>query len=592
MLSWTPFFGMALSILLLLFSCSGQSIKPLWMERSDKLAEEFTRDYAEIYPELGSSLGYRDYDSKGQNPGPEAEKQYKKLTKKWISKLEKSLNETEDKNLIVDLKILLKNTKQDLNKTMIEEELGLIPVYSASQRVYGSLFQLINDQSPQSRKLAAVDRFLFYMKSDSKTGKKSLIQSFRSEIERHQKLYKKGTYPFRGEVEKYLSDSPFYVKGVGELLAQSGREDWHKAFRDFKAEVELYDGHIRNKILPLTRKSPMLPRKLYALALKAIGVDADPLTLIKLGKSEYKTLYKEYRKLAQKIADKNKLKSSDPAYVVNFLKTRQVTRLKEVEKLYHDAAHKLEKIIEENKLVTLPKTPLKIRMASDAESKASPVPHLNPPPLINNQGIRPEFVVPTSSTGQVPFNDFSYESTATILTAHEGRPGHDLQFTRMVENPPSIIRARYAMNSVNVEGWALYAEDLVYPYLNLEEKFAGIQMRLWRQARYFLDPMVQLGKGDLSNVMNIFNKELGVSQTMATLEYQRYAFRSPGQATAYFHGYLNILSIKEELTEAYGKMDTQCFNDTLLSFGLLPHRDIMLFKENFKKCGLKSSVNP
>ncbi len=568
---------------LLIAACSTTPKAPQWMTNSNKIAEEFTRDYSALFPELGSSLGYKEFDKLGNNPSKEMDDKYKALVSKWISRLEKELTATENKNLIVDLKILLENSKRNLESIKANERLGMIPVQEASKNVYGYLFQLINDQAPDQRKEDAVDRFKYYM---SETGsKKNLIQAYRSEVERYQKKYsKKSIYPFKGEVEKYLADSPFYVKGVGELLAKSGRDDWKEEYQDFKAEVDLYDNFIRNKILPLARKSPRLPLELYKLSLKSMGVNKDPRDLIKLGKSEYKKLYKKYESLAKEIALKNSLSQNNPAYVATFLKAEQVTRKEEAQKLYHQAAERLATIIRENNLVTLPESDLKIRMAGDAESKASPVPHLVPPPLIDNDGIRPEFVVPTSSTGQVPFNDFSSASAATILTAHEGRPGHDLQFTRMLENRPSIIRARYAMNSVNVEGWALYAEDLVYPFLTLEEKFFGIQMRLWRQARYFLDPLVQLGKANAAEVVRVFSKELGVSQTMATLEFQRYAFRSPGQATSYFQGYLNILKIKKDLTQKFGDMKVKCFNDTLLSFGLLPHNDILLFKNEFKKC--------
>ncbi len=568
--------------LFFLSACSTTPKAPKWMTYSNRVAEEFTRDYSALYPELGSSLGYREFDKLGNNPSQLLDEKYKALVHKWIARLEKELAQTQDKNLIVDLKILLDNSKRNLKSIEVNEKLGIIPVHQASQNVYGYLFQLINDQAPDQRKEDAVTRFKYYM-SETKT-KNNLIEAYRSETERYQRKYKKKIYPFRGEVEKYLADSPFYVKGVGELLANSGRDDWKVQYQNFKAAIDVYDNYIRNKILPLTRKSPVLPLEVYKLSLASIGVEKNPRDLIKLGKSEYKKLYKKYAKLAKEIAEKYKLSRDDPAFVVNFMKTKQITRKEEARQLYEAASTRLTKIIHDHELVTLPKSPLKIRMAGDAESKASPVPHLVPPPLIDNDGIRPEFVVPTSSTGQVPFNDFSFAAAATILTAHEGRPGHDLQFTRMIENPPSTIRARYAMNSVNVEGWALYAEDLVYPYLTLEEKFFGVQMRLWRQARYFLDPMVQTGKASAADVIRVFNGELGVSQTMATLEYQRYAFRSPGQATAYFQGYLNILKIKEDLTKEYGEMNVKCFNDTLLSFGLLPHKDILLFKDHFKHC--------
>ncbi len=568
--------------LFILSNCSTTPPAPQWMVYSNRLAEEITRDYASLYPELGSSFGYREYDKLGQNPSRELHEKYEAIVVKWIDRLEVELNKTKDKNLIVDLKILLDNVKRTRESLRIDEKLGAIPVIHASQNIYGSLFQLINDQSSSQRKKDAVDRFKFYMSEES--GKLNLVAAYRSEMERLQKKYKKHFYPFKGEIEKYLMDSPFFVKGVGELLSQSGRDDWKEEYQNFKAAIDLYDNFLKNTILPKTRNTPMLPKDVYKLQLKSMGVDRDPKELIKIGKVEFEKLYKEYKRLAKNIAADNNLQSNDPAYVINFLKTKQVTRPEEVEALYHKASERLTQIITTHNLITLPKTELKIRMASDAESKASPVPHLNPPPLIDNDGIRPEFVVPTSSTGEVPFNDFSYENAAIILTAHEGRPGHDLQFTRMIENPPSIIRARYAFNSVNVEGWALYAEDLVYPYLTTEEQFAALQSRLWRQARYFLDPMVQLGKGGISDVLKVFTKRLGVSQTMATLEFQRYAFRSPGQATAYFHGYRKILDIKQKLSSEFGNMNMKCFNDTLISFGLLPHSDILLFKDDFKKC--------
>ena len=244
------------------------------------------------------------------------------------------------------------------------------------------------------------------------------------------------------------------------------------------------------------------------------------------------------------------MKENNPSSVINFLKKKQVTSEKEVSELYHLMTNRLEKIIIDNKLVSLPSQKLKIRFAGDAESKANPVPHLVPP-------------------------------------AHEGRPGHDLQFSRMLEVPTSIIRARYAMNSVNVEGWALYAEDLVYPFLTDEEKLIALQARLWRVARYFLDPMVNLEKISSDNITKIFHDELGVSKEMSELEYQRYAFRDPGQATAYYQGLLNIQELKNFLVGEYGEFNLKCFNDTLLSFGMMPHGLIKLFKEKFQRCSLR-----
>ena len=42
------------------------------------------------------------------------------------------------------------------------------------------------------------------------------------------------------------------------------------------------------------------------------------------------------------------------------------------------------------------------------------------------------------------------------LTAHEARPGHEMQFAKIIEAGVSVARALFAFNSTNVEGWGLY----------------------------------------------------------------------------------------------------------------------------------------
>ena len=91
------------------------------------------------------------------------------------------------------------------------------------------------------------------------------------------------------------------------------------------------------------------------------------------------------------------------------------------------------------------------------------------------------------------FDDFTFEAASWTLTAHEGRPGHELQFAAMVEKGVSIARAIFAFNSVNVEGWALYAEAELQPYEPLEGQLVALQHRLLRAARAFLDPGLQRG---------------------------------------------------------------------------------------------------
>lgn len=571
---------------LFLVGCATTNKHSDWVDVSDSAAERFTRELSAIYPELGSSLGYDEFDGKGVIYSVDIDQKELKVLKGWKLFLTSELEKNHLKELQVDYLILKDAVEHGIKSLELSRSLKVAPFNKGTEDIYNNLFMLVNQQSPPKRKKAAVSRFNQYVSpSNGSPLLLAYIDSFDERIKENGGV-KQSFFPYIEKVKKYLANTESYKKGIKELLQKSGEKGWEENYSKFIKQAEQYDQFVRSKILPFSRKNPQMKQEAYIHRLKGIGVDISPNDLIKIGKAEYKKLYKEYEKLAFEISKKYSLKKESPKAVIDFLKKNQVTTPAEVKRLYENADNKLENIIKSNQLVSLPQTPLKIRIAGDAESKASPVPHLKPPPLVNNNGILPEFVVPTSTDGKVPFDDFSYATAATVFTAHEGRPGHDLQFSRMLENRISIIRARYAMNSVNVEGWGLYAEDLVYPYISLEEKFVALQTRLWRVARYWLDPSVQLNKAAKKDVIRVFNKELGVSPVMSNLEFQRYAFRDPGQATSYFHGLLKIRDLKKALEKSFGTLNMMCFNDTLLSFGLMPHEYIKMFKEKFKECSI------
>ena len=62
-----------------------------------------------------------------------------------------------------------------------------------------------------------------------------------------------------------------------------------------------------------------------------------------------------------------------------------------------------------------------------------------------------------------------------------------------------------------------------------------------------------------------------MSEAMTKQELDRYMFRSPGQATAYFYGYMKLMELRAATEVALGpKFDRLAFNDFLVGQGLLP----------------------
>ena len=198
--------------------------------------------------------------------------------------------------------------------------------------------------------------------------------------------------------------------------------------------------------------------------------------------------------------------------------------------------------------------------------------------MLGNTGETGEFVLPLtrpappgSERKSERFDDFTYAAASWGLTAHEARPGHELQFASVIEKGVSIARALFALNSVNVEGWGLYAEAEMKPYEPLDGQLIALQHRLMRAARAFLDPSLQLGRMTRDDAYHVLEDQVVLSHAMATQEVERYTFRSPAQATAYFYGYTRLSKLRAETEKALGaKFDQRKFHDFILSQGLLP----------------------
>jgi Bacterial protein of unknown function (DUF885) len=238
----------------------------------------------------------------------------------------------------------------------------------------------------------------------------------------------------------------------------------------------------------------------------------------------------------------------------------------------------IEQIIRREQLVTLPERKMRIRLATEAESANTPAPNMRIPRLIGNTGEMGEFVLPLSipaapgsPEAMQKFDDFTFEAASWTLTAHEGRPGHEMQFASMIEKGVSLARGIFALNSVNVEGWGLYAEAILQPFEPTEGQLIALQHRLLRAARAFLDPELQLGKIQRDAAKQILLKDVVLSDAMATQEVDRYTFLAPGQAPSYFYGYTRLKALRADVEKQMGpKFHQQEYHDFILSQGLLP----------------------
>ncbi|MBW8309036.1 MAG: DUF885 domain-containing protein [Candidatus Paracaedibacteraceae bacterium] len=338
---------------------------------------------------------------------------------------------------------------------------------------------------------------------------------------------------------------------------------------EFQAQIDRYVEFINTTLRPHASLESLLPRDLYLTYLRLYGVYDLPETLIDRAKKDWDIYYKRYQDLALKIAQERGISITNPAQLVLALERETGSDDPQlVMERYEAAQAQMEEYIIRDNLMTLPGRPIRMRVGTAAEEATFPVPHVITPNFIGNTGtVWPEFVL-CDLLGN------SSSMTADPLIVHEGRPGHDLQFSRMVElyleGKLNLIETVIASNSANAEGWAHYVEYLMTDYMSLESQLAALKDQLLRIGRMFLDPQLNSQQIGFDDVVKFIKEEVGF-ESMAKSEAKRYSFQLPGQATSYRYGAIKIMDLRDKIRQEIGdQFSLQKFHDSILSFGLMP----------------------
>ncbi|MFC5570364.1 DUF885 domain-containing protein [Lysobacter yangpyeongensis] len=543
---------------------------PAWVAKSNAYTQILILAQAPFQPEQVSFFGVPGFDDKVFDFGPGYAKRFRDATAKAKAELvAKSATET-DPNVKQDISILLQAADDQIKASEVNERL-VRPWLDVGQTVFTGIQSLLSDQTPQDRRAKAVLRLQRY--AGLAPGSTALAELAR---QRYDERSDKGLLqPTQIEVQQAIDNTETYRKGIRDLFGKYRLDGEAAAALDaFDRQLADYAAWAKSTVLPTARTDYKLPDELYALQLKGYGIDIDPRVLIERAQLEFMETRNAMQQIAPLVAKAKGLKSTDYVDVIRELKYPQF-KDDEVEPHYRNIVMpELDRLIAANKVVALPQRPMQMRLGTPAENAAQSAPHFLPAPLVGNTGQQGVFVLPLGNPNAGAdgiYDDFNYPAGAWTLTAHEGRPGHELQFTAMVERGVSLARTLYAFNSVNVEGWALYAEAEMVPYEPLEGQLIALQFRLLRAARAMLDPMINLGLTDRDTVMRVLTEEAGFSKAMAKQEVDRYSVNSPGQAGSYFYGYSRIMQLRAETELALGdRFDRKAFNDFLLDQGLLP----------------------
>jgi len=544
---------------------------PAWVAKSNEDAQALLKAIAQFGPEFASYVGLPGYDDKSADLGPNVEQRERAALEAARAELQKKLDTEKDANVKQDLAILIKSADRRIETSKLDEKY-LLPYRDVGQLVFQGEFLLLQDQIAPERRAKALVRLKCYVGLSAGCTPVTKLAEARFE----EKLADKQLIgPFKDEVEQHLANTTRYADGVRQLYAKYKIDGADAALDALQKQLQEHDAWVKATVLPHARTNFRLPPELYANNLKNVGIDIDPHDLIRKAQLEFVETRAQMQVLAPTVAKAIGSSATDYRDVLKDLKKKQLGK-DSIESYYHGVIGKIEAIIREHNIVSLPQRDMIMRLASEAETAQQPAPHMMPPPLLNNHGERGSFILPLGNPGKSgdktsQYDDFTCEACAWTLTAHEGRPGHELQFSAMVEHGVSLARSLFAFNSVNVEGWALYAEFMMVPYEPADGQMIALQLRLQRAARAMLDPMLNLGEISYERAHAILIDDVGLSEAFAKEELDRFTFRSPGQSNAYFHDYTHLLQLREHVEIVAGKkFDLKALNDFILEQGLLP----------------------
>jgi len=547
---------------------------PEWVERSNEISQTLVDAMGAFAPETLSYWGIEGYDDQVADVGSNGPQRFRDAMANARLSLDAQLDREENPFVRQDISILIDAAADSIRESELAEQY-LLPFADAAQTIYQSEFILLQPDIAPERRAQALDRLRRY--AGLLPGTKPFTEELRARYEEAMAADPSRLAPFRDRVQQVIANRERFVAGLEQSFAGSefAAEEVEPVLATLSAQLAAYGEWVESTVLPAARDDYRLPPEVYADNLHSFGLDIEPTVLMQRAQTAFAEIRNEMRVIARLVAAERGWEETEYPAVIRRLKQEQLTA-DAVLPYYEGIIAQIEDIIRREHIVTLPDRPMAIRIASEAENAAQPAPHMDPPSMTGDTDERGTFVLtsgtpPAEGVESESFDDFTFEAATWTLTAHEGRPGHELQFAAMVERGVSLARSFFAFNSVNVEGWALYAEAELKPYEPLEGQLIALQHRLLRATRAFLDPMLNLGLIDRDEARRVLREDVVLSEGMVKQEVDRYTFRAPGQATSYFYGYQRLMALRTATEVALGdKFDRLAFNDFVIHQGLLP----------------------
>jgi uncharacterized protein (DUF885 family) len=348
------------------------------------------------------------------------------------------------------------------------------------------------------------------------------------------------------------------------------------------AAVAAIDEHIAwlNEQLPVSTRSPRLNQRIYAGVLWHSLDDATSANhLLRDAEAHLDEVTGRMREVAAEYLDESVHAERVVRRALERVAAEAVVTNETVLPLVRDALEHASAFVRDRELVSIPQQDTEVIEMPEIHRGVA-VAYCDAPGPLEEASV-PTYVAvsPTpASWDQEQVASFYREYNATLLhdlTIHEAMPGHVLQLAHAAQaQTPTRVR-RFGFSGVFVEGWAVYAEELLLdngydPEDSAQSALAIRLQQLKMQARMAINTILDI---------RVHSMEMSEDEALQLMTFRgfqeegeaigkwRRALLTAGQLPTYFVGYQAVRSIANDLRVVHPDWSDRQVHDLMLSHG-------------------------
>jgi uncharacterized protein (DUF885 family) len=517
-----------------------------------KMADEYYAWRNENYPVRSSDAGLHTWDDRLTDYSPAKIVERAQHVRSLLDKVRAMKTDSWPKDARIDWILFRAQLESvDFDNRILKFEQTNPQTYTGE--CTSAIFSLLKKEydTPKKRALAATARL---------KQMPALLKQGLSNLQNPVKLYAQLAIQSARSIDPLLNKS---LMALDVDLSPNEHDDLIKARDTALAALHGYADDLEKRLPQMVDFSPMGEDNYNYYLKHVLLLPLNGAEVAMIGRAELA----RYRALEALLPDP-KLADPDPKRAAN-VPPDQETFLK----AYESREAEMINFLKEHNLITLPGYlgPFQIRQLPDAFKPTSPGGFMNPPGVYDKDPTG-FFFIPTYNPESKNFYIRAAIEDPRPILGHEGIPGHFLQLS--IANHLNDEIRRQHEDSVFVEGWALYGEEMLmrtglYPN-NSPAQGQILRLSRYRAARVGVDVNLHTGRWSFEQAVKYFMEAGGLDREAAEGEAAG-AASSPTQKISYIIGKWQIMNLlgryKDRQRENFqlGK-----FHDDLIKNGSLP----------------------